>query len=316
MRLKFYLLWFEDSEDWIESKIDSIKEVVEEHGFEWVPPTICKNEEGFTGDYNDYDMIFMDYALAQGSADGKTGANIIKSIRLKECLTTILFYSQHGEAKLRKEIANRFLDGVFCADREDFIGKFENLFVTNIKKIEDVNNLRGLVMAETSDIEGIKEEIIDLYDSISCSKKKEITEHILSNIKDSNHKTKEFLDSKNETTPFKEILSLLDLYKKSMIIDKINSRSEAVCDFTHSDFDEKIIQKRNLLAHVKEKTINDGSTKKIILESERDGKNLVFSQEEAKKIRKDISKYKQELEKLRDSLKINLQQSPATSQKS
>ena len=50
MRLKFYLLWFEDSEDLIESKIDSIKEVVEEHGFEWVSPNICKNEDGVTRD--------------------------------------------------------------------------------------------------------------------------------------------------------------------------------------------------------------------------------------------------------------------------
>ena len=315
MRLKFYLLWFEDSEDWIESKIDSIKEVVEEHGFEWVSPKICKNEDEFTGDYNDYDMILMDYALAQGNADGKTGANIIKSIRLKECLTTILFYSQYGEAKLRKEIANRFLDGVFCADREDFIGKFENLFINNIKKIEDVNNLRGLVMAETADLENIKEEIIDLYDSINCSKKQDITKDVLLNIKKSSDTTKTFLDSKNETTLFKEILYLLDLYKKSVIIHRINSRGEAICDFIHSDFDEKIIQKRNLLAHVKEKIVEDTSGKKIVLESEKNGKKLIFSQEEAKQIRKDISKYKKELEKLKDSLKIT-QQSPSTSQQS
>ena len=311
MRLKFYLLWFEDSKDWIESKIESIKEVVEEHGFECVPPKICKNEEEFTGDYSDYDMILMDYALAQGNADGKTGANIIKSIRSTECLTTILFYSQNGEPKLRQEIARKLLDGVFCAHRADFIEKFEKLFITNIKKIEDVNNLRGLVMAETSDIEEITEKVIDLYDSISCPKKKEITNATVSNLKNSNIKRKKFLESKKDTTPFNEILNLLDLYKKSRIIHKINSRDTAVCDFIHTDFDEKIIQKRNLLAHVKEKIIEDG--KKTILKSEKNGKKLIFSQEEARQIRKDILKYKQELEKLRNSLET-IPQSSATSQ--
>jgi len=308
MRLKFYLLWFENENEWIDSKIDSIKEIIEEHGFEWVPPKICKNEEEFTGNYDEYDMVLMDYALTQGRTDGKTGANVIKSIRSKECLTTILFYSQYGEKKLREEIANRFLDGIFCADREGFLEKFEDLFVSSIKKIEDVNNLRGLVMAETADLEGTKEEIIDLYDSISCPKKKEITKEILSNVRNSNDSTKKFLDSKSEDSPFKEILHLLDLYKKSTIVHKINSRGESICDFLHEKFDEEIIQKRNLLAHVKEKIIENDSGKEIILESEKSGKKLIFSQEEAKKIRKAICNYKKELEKLRDSLKNDADQ--------
>ena len=313
MRLKFYLLCFEDSEDWINSKIEHIKDVVEERGFELVPPKICKNEEEFKGDYRDYDMILMDYDLTSGSADGKTGANIIKSIRSQKCLTTILFYSQNGETKLRQEIAREFLDGVFCAHREDFIEKFEKLFTTNIKKIEDVNNLRGLVMAETSDIEEITEEVINLYDSISCPKKKEITKAIVSDTKKFHINRKKLLESKNDTTPFNEILKLLDLSKKSIIIHKINSRNTAVCDFIHKDFDEKIIQKRNLLAHVKEKIIKYGKIKKTILKSGKNGKKLIFSQDEAKQIRKDILKYKQELEKLRNSLKT-ISQSSATSQ--
>ncbi len=299
MRLKFYLLWFEDNKEWAESKIDSIKELIEEFEFEWILPTICKSEEDFTGKYKEYDLILMDYSLAEGSKEGKTGASIIKSIRNHECFTPILFYSQNGEKSLRIEVANRFLDGVFCADREDFLEKFEGLFINNIKKIEDVNNLRGLVMAEVADLESIEEEIINLYDLIDCSKKEKVTQDIILNMQDSTNKRKKTLEFKNGSTSFKDLSDLLDFYKKSIIVHKINRRGNIICNFTHEEFNEEIIIKRDLLAHVIEKISEDDSGKKIVLESKKNDQKLIFSQEEAKKIRKDILKYKNELEKLK-----------------
>ncbi len=216
--------------------------------------------------------------------------------------TNILFYSKHGEAELRAKIAEKQLDGVFCAHRDDFIDEFEAVFLTIIKKTADINNLRGLVMAETADIGSIKEEIIELYDKIKCQKKKNIKKKILTNMVDSIKGNLIFLEKKNEDTPFKELMELFDLSKKSRIIHNINKRGAFVCDFTHQKFDECIIQKRNLLAHVKEKIIGTGSKKKIVLESKK-GK-LIFTHEEAKKIRKDLSKYKKDLEKIKGSLEL------------
>lgn len=299
MKIKFYLLWFENEPTWVEGKIDDLKEIIEESGFEWVDPTICKKETEFKGDYNDYDIILIDYRLVNGRKAGQTGADIIDKIRNNDCFTNIIFYSQEGEAALRTEIAAKSLDGVFCASRADFLDRFEKIFLANIKKIEDVNNLRGLVMAETADLEGIKEEIIIKYDEAKCSKKKEIVNKILESMRKSNLNQKIVLDSKNADTPFKELLDLLDFYKKSMIVHKINNRDSPISKFTHSKYNEEIITKRNLLAHVKEKKHVSGE---IYLESKKGGtQKLIFSQDEAKKIRKDISKYKKELEKIINS---------------
>ncbi len=302
MKLKFYLLWFENEPDWIDGKINDVRNIIEENGFEWVEPTKCKKEEEFDGSYDDYDIILMDYRLVHGGKKGKTGADIISKIRTKGSFSNILFYSQYKVSELRLQIAKKNLDGVFCSHRNDFLENFENLFLTNIKKIEDVNNLRGLVMAETADLESIKNEIIEIYDKLSCPRKKEITRNILEKITELNGRQKGIIDSKNEDTPFEEIIELFDLYKKSYIVHKINNRSEPICDFKLSDFDKDIIKKRNLLAHVKERVIRDASGKKIVLESEKNGEKLVFTQEEAKKIRKDISKYKKELELIKQSL--------------
>jgi hypothetical protein len=296
MNIKFYLLWFENEPTWVQGKIDDIKDIIEEEGFEWIEPLVFKKETEFTGNYDDFDMILVDYRLVGGKKKGKTGADIIDNIR-KDCYSNIIFYSQDGEDVLRGEIAERNLDGVFCVSRDDFLDRFEDIFHATIKKVEDVNNLRGLVMAETADLESIKNEIIELYDKSACPKKKEIIIKSLDEITGLINKNKIFFDSTSEKTTFGEFLNRIDFYRKSMIIHRINHRKKPVSNFDHDKFNKEIIVKRNLLAHVKEKKNKDGE---IYLESKN--KKLIFSQDEAKTIRKDILKYKIELEKLKKTL--------------
>lgn len=297
MNIKFFILWFENEPTWVEGKINDIQDIVEEEGFEWAKPDIFKKETDFSGDYNDYDMILIDYRLVGGKKKGTTGADIIDNIR-KDCYSNIIFYSQDGEEVLRREIAEKKLDGVFCVSRDDFLERFEDIFLITIKKVEDVNNLRGLVMAETADLESIKKEIIELYDNSNCPKKKKIILKSLEELTVLSDLNKKFFDATSEATTFKEILEKIDFYRKSMIIHRINHRDKPICNFEHNEFYKEVIVKRNLLAHVKEKTNNEGE---IFLES-RIGK-LMFSQDEAKIIRKDILKYRIELEKLKISLK-------------
>jgi hypothetical protein len=298
MKIKFYILWFENEPSWVDGKIEDIKEIVEDNGFEWVEPVICKKESEFKENFNDFDIILIDFRLVDGKT-AQTGGDVINTIRTTDCFTNIIFYSQEGEEVLRREIANKRLDGVYCINRADFIDRFEKIFLTNIKKVEDVNNLRGLVMAETADLEHMKEKIIELYDDASCPKKTEITEKILNEMTDSATKHKTFLDSKDKHTTFKELLSKFDFYKKSIIVHKINKRSTPIAKFIHSKFNEEIIVKRNLLAHVEEKTKSSGE---IYLESEKIGNHrLEFTHNEAKKIRKDISRYRIELQKIINS---------------
>lgn len=295
MKIKFYILWFENEPTWVDGKTDDVKEIIEDNGFEWVQPTLCKKEGEFNGNYNEFDMILVDYRLVDGGRDGQTGADIIGKIR-EGCFSNILFYSQNGEADLRNEIADKNLDGVFCADRSDFLEKFESVFLSYIKKIEDVNNLRGLVMAEASDLESLTTEIIETYDGVACLKKKQYMKKVIKEKLASANNQKTFFESKNENTTFKELLEQLDFYRKSIMIDRIDKRCTPVLGFTQSTFNDEIIVKRNLLAHVIESK-KDG---KVVLKSKN--KLLVFSQEEAKKIRKDILKYKSEFDQIKQRL--------------
>lgn len=296
MRIKFYILWFENEPTWIEGKINDVKDIVKEEGFEWVEPMICKKGSEFRGDYNDFDIILVDYRLVGGRKEGQSGADIINTIR-KNCYSTIIFYSQDGEQVLRKEIADKRLDGVFCVSRDDFLDRFEQIFHTTTKKVEDINNLRGLVMAETADLESLKMEIIELYDKLDCPKKKDMIKKTIDTMSKNVDDQRVFFDSTTENTTFVELLDRFNFYRKSITVHRINKIKNSRASFNHEQFRKEIIDKRNLLAHVKEEKNEDGE---IYLES-RD-KQLVFSREEAKKIRNDILKYRRELGKIKEVL--------------
>jgi hypothetical protein len=295
MRIKFYILWYENEPVWIEGKINDIKEIIIGNGFEWVDPTVCKKDADFNNDYDKYDMILVDYRLADGEGKGKTGADIIDKIR-ERCYSNIIFYSQKGEDVLRKEIADRDLDGVFCSNRDDFIEKFEKVFIAYIKKIEDINNLRGLVMAETADLDQQLISIIEQYDKITCPHKKKIKNKVYQAQIENADKQKDFFTEKDETTPFEDFIEIIDFNRRSMIVNDINKREEPLSAFKYSTFLDDIIKKRNLLAHVHE-TIQNGE---VVLKSKNN--RFTFSPRAAIKIRNDILKYKTELEIIKRTL--------------
>jgi len=159
MRLDYKILWFEDVESSFNAKKRLVKRVVEKLGFIFPDP---QNEVDARNidliDFGVYDLIIADLNLANGAK----GSSILESIRDKGVYTEVVFYSSEGEDYVRGELAKFQIDGAYCADRanEDFIDKVEKVINTTVKKVQDLNNMRGLIMAETSDLDGIMFNII------------------------------------------------------------------------------------------------------------------------------------------------------------
>jgi CheY-like chemotaxis protein len=120
-------------------------------------------------DFNNADLVMMDYNL-----DDAKGDEIIRHIRHapNEFYTEILFYSNHNpppdfspsrtdedkiEAYLR-HIAWR--DWIYCSSRDWVFLKCWRVLSTIVKKSESLNNLRWLVMAETSEIDEMNRKIL------------------------------------------------------------------------------------------------------------------------------------------------------------
>ena len=162
MNTTFKILWFEDEPAWFNMEKLRIEGILRTH---YLIPVIERRDgddfdlEELTG--NDYDLIFMDYKLAEGT----TGDTIVAAIRNSYILTDILFYSSEEQnmlSAIRKQMPP--IDGVYLTKRDYtiFTEKAERIIQKIVKRSEDVVNLRGFVLDNTSAFEVRIREILNI----------------------------------------------------------------------------------------------------------------------------------------------------------
>jgi len=278
MNLKYKILWIEDEKDWVDSEIEFIESHLKKYGFVLEYKNPEKYEEY---DFSQFDVIVVDYNLA----NGEKGENVIEEIRNQEFYTEILFYSRDGEDKLRELVKN--LDGIYCASKDSCRKKLEGLICTTIRKTQDLNNLRGLVMAETSELDEMMKEIL-----ILLTKKGKVEEQKIK-------KQKEKLN-----TWYKKNKKDLQTYDLPTDFSKLVSSKKHFTSFTsHSALCSFSKCKRN---NIEQEQIILYGTEIIPLRNQLAHKNEVekLTEDDFVKIRKNIQKYKQIFQDIIDDLNI------------
>lgn len=164
MNLTYRILWVDDHESFIEGlegTIDAIKNYITDQGFDphlefrISPAEIEKDIDG-----NKFDLMVIDYNLTE---DGeKKGDDVISAVRDSDCLTEVIFYSGDPDNVLRAAAAEKRLDGVFFStkDADALKGKVLDVFDLTIRKVVDVNNMRGVVMAGVADLDHQLQDLI------------------------------------------------------------------------------------------------------------------------------------------------------------
>lgn len=153
MNTTFKILWFEDEPAWFNMEKLQIEDILKIH----CPLPVIERRDGDDFDLeeligNDYDLIFMDYKLAEGT----NGDTIAAAIRNSNILTDILFYSSE-EKNMLLTLSKQMppIDGVYLTKRDYkiFKDKAERLIQKIVKRSEDVVNLRGFVLDNASAFE-------------------------------------------------------------------------------------------------------------------------------------------------------------------
>lgn len=158
MRLRYKILIFDDDMDWVDSIKDELIDIVEFEGFLINPDEDikhCTKESDFKGDFDKYDMILVDYDLRSEHGD-----QIIENIRNYQHFTDVIFYTQGG-TNLLEILYSKKIQGVYWSPRRNCVDKFDKIFKNSVKKVMDLNNLRGLVMAEASRLDELKSMIFE-----------------------------------------------------------------------------------------------------------------------------------------------------------
>ena len=290
MNLIYSILWFENEMESMEPLVDEIKDFVENLGFKFSTPHVEEQGgENFNNiKYEDYDLILMDYKLN----NNENGDALIERIRNHQVYTDIIFYSSSTVAELRQAIHNKGIDGVYCVSRssEPFLSKVQSVIKSTVKKILDLNNMRGLVMAEVSDCDEKMKQIISLHIS---NQDAAISEQFLMQrkeklIKSVEEKLKQIVSEPLET--FYQSWHF-DASHKWRAVKNIVKTCVPPLEACTNCYENEIIVKRNRLGHIKE-SINDNGEKCLA-----DG-DFIFSDEVCKEILSDLKKHSDNLDSI------------------
>lgn len=306
MNLQYSILWIENDSDWVDSIDDEIKDFLIDMGFN---PSITLHAKEDADMYNDYDLILMDMALE----NAKSGDVLIKEIRNHNIFSDVVFYTGGGVSTIREKANTLGLEGVYFADRHtNFIDKVKTIILTTIKKVQDLNNIRGLVMDEVSQLDKQMEDVIYCYfvekgtDERKNLFHKKITSDIEKSVK---HKLKnDICDKKCEhiwrSKDLKNIIPSVafDSYQKAHTIHTILKQEGINFDLKQDDFlgsySTDVIKMRNNLAH----SVSEIKNGVEVLICKKDGKEIEFKSETCAAIRKELCAYRDFLREV--SLKL------------
>lgn len=175
MNLNYRVLWVDDDESFIESQSQTLEKLtlhIENEGFDIEFVFKASPEDldlSVIGD--EFDLIVIDYNLTE---HGENGDDVIKAVRENNFLTEVIFYSGNSSGILRKIAADKQLDGVFFStkDADALFAKVVSVFELTIRKVVDINNMRGIVMAAIADIDHQLSDLLQsLHDGLNDEKK-------------------------------------------------------------------------------------------------------------------------------------------------
>ena len=297
MKIKYNILWVENERDWLDSIVDDIKDFVEDLGFQFSYEVASGKSE--ISDYNKYDLILMDLNLASEP----TGDEIIREIRAMDIYTDVVFYSASGIAAIRAKGREKELEGVYYSGRnkELFLGRVQGVIMTTIRKTQDLTNLRGLVMAEVSELDVMMGEILSIFLGLEENLNK-FHSRVTSDREKTVHSWLEHPECKKDCTllirkaPASDVIKKLDASQKArgvnLVLKTLNSQGKVVYVAPNNkgfmeNYNTDIIKMRNDMAHCQ--SIEIESDGKEILKTLKG--DVVFNNEDFIRIRKNIVLY-------------------------
>ena len=312
MRIKYNILWVDDRKE-IFLRAEYDKQLIDYVNSLFFEPhlTMCESvdEAKKALDEQPYDVIFSDYNISDSEFE-EQGNDFINYVRNKNVNTEILFYSAMENLPLIG--VNRISFYSFFGQQSAYKKLLEQMKVLinlTVEKLNDITALRGLVMAEVSELDVLMEQIIlryfDTRDKINI-----FHEHITANREQTWHK---MLNTKGKCDKqcfhiwrekdLSEFVGKLDSSQKAhainIVLQQIDSQ-HAIC--TDAKFfkvyNEMIIMNRNNLAHCRSMIGENGAE---VLQTWCGDK--IYTDEAIKDMRANILKYYHIFITLLDALK-------------
>jgi len=311
MDITYRILWFEDTDEWFETLNRRIQRYIENKNLLYQVERIYGESQFDLSRYNmqEYDMFIVDLRLS----DSSTGTHIINAIRNADYVNDILFYSSEGAEQLSEILKENRMEGVFITDRnhKSFMSKAERLIDKAVRRAENIINIRGIVMDETSEFDNLMSEFIyTAFQKMSLQEQRSIKDYVSGLLAKKEEETVSFIKQYSSEVEWRisdilgenEFTSMMRakllnyiLNMNSDLIHRVNEQGQQVLPELYTgkkvkfvaQYDKEILWFRNCLAHVKK--LNAGAE---ILIAERDGKRYFCNEEFCSMMRVKLIQYR------------------------
>lgn len=288
MKITFSILWFDDNEDYLDSlDLDVLKEKIESWGFRPNIITVNTPKEFLAHEpFHEFDLIAMDYNLEEFD---KHGEEFIKRVRQHDVYTEVVFYSANQVSDLWDAIREKELEGVFVASRSGGgeITKIINVAEQSVKQFLDLNNIRGLIMAEVGNIDGQLEKIaVNFFNDLEYTSQIKIVNKYIDRISKQANNAIQQAETLRDTNNISELMTLLDSAKKWNLCKSISKVSQIRSLDKFDNYQAEILKPRNFMAHGIPIELDNGSLKFIHC-----GNDFIFDDNESISIRRKLQFY-------------------------
>lgn len=304
MKLEYKILWFDNDPEVFDSMEDEISGLkIRIHDWGFIPDIImvsAPSEFMRYAPFDDIDLVVVDFNLEEHGA----GQDFIAKLRDSSVYTEVIFYSAQGRDELWDALKERGLDGIYLANKELVIPRIEGVGAHTLRKILDLGNMRGIVMAEVGDLDLLLEEIFslamnDVPEDRKLSVYKKFHEHSIEGVSGQQQALSEFRDSPS----VEQLLKLCDSSgRRWMNYNRIKKYHKTMQCYEVGDYQNEVITPRNALAHGIPKPTGDG-----VLRFNHHGTYFDFNEKSSRELRHMIIKYRNIFMQVRDALANKMQ---------
>jgi len=299
MKITYSILWFDDTDEYFESlDLDPLKEIIRSWGFSPIIILVTDPDEFLSHQpFREFDLIVVDYNLEEYETHGEI---FIKKIRDHDVFTEVVFYSANPTSELWNAVRDQELEGVFVASRQNqgVITKIEKVAAQSVRKVLDLENVRGIVMAEVGNIDIRLDTIINsVFTQLSDENQKSIFFKYVGRITDQKQKNIDTVKSLTDENVIKDLLEYCDSNKKWNLFQSIGKQHSDIDIKSMGNYLEDVLQPRNFLAHGIPSKNEDGSLLFV-----HNNNEYIFNEETSAVLRSLLNKYSQKFDEIINQL--------------
>lgn len=250
MNLNYKILWYDDHKEYFESRDNEriMSEILSWGFMPHITPIHDPAELNQHEPFGDFDMLIVDFDLGADTS----GAKFIKSVRDLNVYAEIIFYSMKGDDALWQAVIDERLQGVYVAHKSGIDTKLLDVARHSVSKILDLENMRGIVMAEVGDLDELLERIFTrAMRGITDDQRQRVYEAFVKKSREPDKKFEEALTAFEGEPSIERLLTLSDgSEKRVQNFDRVKKHHPLLEHHNFSkEYRDTILSPRNFLAH-------------------------------------------------------------------